>query len=335
MKVFAQITAFVLALALVFVSCTNQDKTEEKEQPVEPTVNYEETSNWLALPEVIDREVDCFYVYPTVSNSETGSMDINSESERLLAQGIYEAQATVYEDDTNMFAPYYRQMSTGVKMPEDNPDFLATDTEEFKQGAKDVEAAFNYYIDNLNEGRPFIIAGHSQGTMALIELIKNRFGADPELRERMVAAYFIGYTVTDEELEEAGLTFAQGETDTGVLIAYNTQSPTSVGGPMLMEGANCINPLNWKTDDTMAVKEDNFGARFYVDSTGEFIREVPMYCSAQINTETGGLMVEIPEGEELDIGPYPEGVYHRFDYAFFYRNLQKNVRDRIQAYLNK
>jgi hypothetical protein len=60
-----------------------------------------------------------------------------------------------------------------------------------------VEVAFNYYIDNLNQGRPFILAGHSQGTMALIDLIKNRFGNDPELRDRLVAAYFIGYTVTD------------------------------------------------------------------------------------------------------------------------------------------
>jgi hypothetical protein len=104
---------------------------------------------------------------------------------------------------------------------------------------------------------------------------------------------------------------------------------------MLMPGAICINPINWKTDGTPATKEENLGARFYNDATGEFLREVPAYCGAQINTETGGLIVGIPEGEELEIGPYPEGVYHRFDYAFFYRNIQKNVKDRIQAFLNK
>jgi len=212
---------------------------------------------------------------------------------------------------------------------------LATDTAEFKQGALDVQDAFEYYITNLNNGRPFIIAGHSQGTMALIELIKNTFGDDEELRSRMVAAYLIGYTVTDDDLAKSGLTAAQGAYDTGVVITYNTQSPTSVGGPMLMEGAHCINPLNWKTDATYAPASENLGARFYNDSTGEFIREVVGYSDAQIDVETGALTTTIPEGEDLDIGAYPEGVYHRYDYAFWYRNLQQNVGDRIDAYLQK
>jgi hypothetical protein len=104
---------------------------------------------------------------------------------------------------------------------------------------------------------------------------------------------------------------------------------------MLMAGAHCINPLNWKTDDTYAPASENMGARFYNDSTGEFLREVENYSDAEINPETGALMTTIPEGEELDIGAYPEGVYHRYDYAFWYRNLEKNVGDRIDAYLNQ
>ncbi|ADN35603.1 DNA repair and recombination protein RadA [Methanolacinia petrolearia DSM 11571] len=293
-------------------------------------VDYSDSYNWLSLPGV-DKEVDVFYVYPTVSANESGSMVISDDVDRALAQGIFEAQASVYEPSANVFAPYYRQMSTGVSMT--SADELATDTPEFKQGAADVQDAFEYYIENLNEGRPFIIAGHSQGTMALIELIKNRFGDDEELRSRMVAAYLIGYTVTDDDLAQAGLTAATGANDTGVVVTYNTQSPTSVGGPMLMAGAHCINPLNWKTDDTYASASENLGARFYNDSTGEFIREVANYSDAQINMTSGALMTNIPEGEELDIGPYPEGVYHRYDYAFWYRNLEQNVKDRIKAYI--
>ncbi|MBC8181448.1 DUF3089 domain-containing protein [candidate division KSB1 bacterium] len=212
---------------------------------------------------------------------------------------------------------------------------LATDTEEFKQGAVDVEDAFDYYIENLNNDRPFIIAGHSQGTMTLIELIKNRFGNDAELRNRMVAAYLIGYTVTDVDLSTAVLTAAQNATDVGVVITYNSQSVTSAGGPMLMDGAHCINPLNWKTDSTPADSTQNLGAVFFNDETGEFIREVNHYCGAQIDMETGALTTTIPDGEDLDIGSYSEGVYHRYDYAFWYRNLQKNVGDRIDAYYAK
>lgn len=292
-------------------------------------IDYSDTYNWLSQPKP-EKEVDVFYVYPTVSSNESGSMLISDDTDRALAQGILKAQASVYESNANIFAPYYRQMTTGVDM---SGCALATDTAEFKQGAEDVSAAFDYYIENLNEGRPFILAGHSQGTMALIELIKNRFGDDEELRSQMVAAYLIGYTVTDDDLKKAGVAAAEGRDDTGVVITYNTQSPTSVGGPMLMEGAHCINPLNWKTDSTYANASENLGARFYDDATGEFLREVVNYSDAQINMETGALTTTIPKGENLDIGSYPEGVYHRYDYAFWYRNLEQNVGERIAAYL--
>ncbi len=341
---------FVLSVCLIFAGgCVGEEDSVPEEEmagdatarPVKPVpgetesapgVDYSDPYNWLSLP-VTEKEVDVFYVYPTVSQNESGSMIITDDVDRALAQGIFEAQASVYESSANIYAPYYRQMSTGVTMT--SPDELATDTPEFRRGAADVQDAFEYYIENLNEGRPFIIAGHSQGTMALIELIKNRFGDDEELRSRLVAAYLIGYTVTDEDLAKAGLTVATGAADTGVVVTYNTQSPASVGGPMLMEGAHCINPLNWKTDSTYASASENQGARFYDDSTGEFLREVEDYSDARINMTTGALMTVIPEGEELDIGPYPEGVYHRYDYAFWYRNLEENVKDRIEAYISK
>lgn len=295
------------------------------------TIDYQDPYFWLSLPS-IEKEVDVFYVYPTVSSNPDGFMNVTDNGERALAQGIFDAQASVYASHANVFAPYYRQMSTAVTA---GPDMLATDTKEFKQGAVDVEDAFVYYIENLNNGRPFIIAGHSQGTMALIELIKNRFGDDKDLRDRMVAAYLIGYTVTDEDLAKAGLNAAQSADDTGVVITYNTQSVTSEGGPMLMAGAHCINPLNWKTDETIAPASENLGARFYNDSTGEFLREEPRYSGAQINLTSGALTTTLPAGEDLDIGPYSEGVYHRYDYAFWYRNLEQNVADRIGAYLNR
>ena len=68
-----------------------------------------------------------------------------------------------------------------------------------------------------------------------------------------------------------------------------------------------------------------------------FICFLLLLCAgAQIDVKTGALMTTIPEGEDLDVGPYfPKDVYHMFDYAFWYRNLQQNVGDRIKAYLQK
>lgn len=317
--------AGLLGLSLLFSGSCSASGSDDG-------IDYADSHNWISIPSP-EKEVDVFYVYPTVSGNPNGYMDIDSDDERALAQGIFAAQASLFESRANVFAPYYRQMSTRVNMTEGQ---LATDTPEFKRGAADVQDAFDDYISRLNPDRPFILAGHSQGTMALIELIKNRFGENAELRDRLVAAYLIGYTVTDRDLETAGLTAAESADDTGVVITYNTQSPTSAGGPMLMEGAHCINPLNWKTDGTYAASADNLGARFYNDSTGVFLPpERAGYCDARINPDTGALMTNIPEGESLAIGPYSEGVYHRYDYAFWYRNLEENVRVRIEAFLSR
>ena len=321
------IISLILAL---FISC----EKDEEETNEGNRIAYENSENWVSLA-TVTKNVDVFYVYPTVSSNTSGSMDITDTDERALAQGIFDAQASVFESATNVFAPYYRQMSTKVDMTGIE---LATDTKEFKQGAVDVQDAFDYYINNLNQGRPFIIAGHSQGTMALIELIKNKFGDAPDLRNRMVAAYLIGYTVTDSDLSISGLTAAQDSTDMGVVITYNTQSATSQGGPMAMVGAHCINPLNWKTDDTPAPNELNKGAVFFDDATGTFQKEETNYCGAQIKTitDTDGntkrVLTTTTISEDLEIGPYSEGVYHRFDYSLWYRNLEQNVSDRINAY---
>ncbi|MDD4127585.1 MAG: DUF3089 domain-containing protein, partial [Methanomicrobium sp.] len=89
-------------------------------------VDYADSYNWLSLPEA-EKEVDVFYVYPTVSSNASGSMLICDDVDRALAQGILKAQAGVYESSANVFAPYYRQMSTGVTMTDTG---LATDTDE-------------------------------------------------------------------------------------------------------------------------------------------------------------------------------------------------------------
>lgn len=325
-NIFRALIMLTFAFLVVLSNACNKD------DELETTVDYESSSNWVAKPSP-EKAVDVFYVYPTVSSNENGAMDIENDDERALAQGIFQAQASVFQASANVFAPYYRQMSTNVDM---TGVALATDTKEFKQGAVDVQDAFEYFIENLNNNRPFIIAGHSQGTMALIELIKEKFGDDQALRDRLVAAYLIGYTVTDSDLDMANLNAAQNATDLGVVVTFNTQSMTSEGGPMLMEGAHCINPLNWKTDGQEADSTQNLGAVFYDDATGEFIREVPNYCNAII-LDNGGLGANIPtaDADTLIFGPYNPGVYHRFDYAFWYRNIEKNVEDRIEAYLNK
>lgn len=297
-------------------------------------LNYADSLNWLSIPHAI-KNIDVFYLYPTVSNNERGIMDVTNDDERDLAKGVFKAQASLFMETCNTFAPYYRQVSTTGRP--DQEGVSPTDCDEFHITMTDVLDSFEYFLNELNNDRPFIVAGHSQGAMAMLELLKCRFSYDQKLRSRLVAAYIIGCTVTNDDLKTANIHAARHANDTGVIITFNTQSYTSQGGPMLTEGAHCINPLNWRTDANHAQATKNKGARIYNNSTGKFLYEINNYCDAQINIETGGLMTKLhqTEIEKLDFGDYDDGVYHRYDYAFWYRNLQENVHNRIRAFLEK
>ena len=298
----------------------------EAEAPAKP--DYDQATGWLARPSSIDKPVDVFYVYPTIyMGTSPMNMDVGDEALRAAAQGCLAKQASVYSGQANLFAPYYRQMSiAGLKAGEssyENPYF--------RVGVGDVERAFDYYLEHLNGGRPFILAGHSQGTNVLIDLMKRRF-RDESLQKRLVAAYLIGYSVTDKDLKACPwMKIAQHVDDTGVIITYNTQAPNATDSPVLLPGAKCVNPLSWTTSDTYAGKDLNAGAVFF-DKQGKIDRDVPHYCSARIEPFSGALVTQVPEDLGTGNAAFPPGVYHAYDYTFYYRNLERNVGERIRAY---
>ncbi len=65
----------------------------------------------------------------------------------------------------------------------------------------DVYAALDYYFKHYNQGRPFILAGHSQGSMMLKIALTDYFKEHTDYLERMVAAYVIGFSITTDDLE--------------------------------------------------------------------------------------------------------------------------------------
>jgi len=309
--------------------------------PTKP--NYVDDHSWVAKSISISKPVDVFYVYPTIYVAKTPpNMDVSDPQLRKNAEGLLIAQAGIYSPYANLFAPFYRQQSAATQSMEPNnggQDAFADPL--FLPGYHDVERAFDYYTEHLNPDRPFIFAGHSQGSMVVIHLLRNRL-QDPELQKRMVAAYAIGYTVKKGDLDShPWMKLAHGETDTGVVITFNTQGKNAKGSPVLLDDAVAINPLNWETDGTPAPREMNIEAVFFNDSTGEVLERIPHFAGAYIDTETGALIatdMQTPQSDKIDLvnmGRWPSEVYHRFDYAFWYGNLKKNVKKRIDAYLAK
>ena len=123
-----------------------------------------------------------------------------------------------------------------------------------------------------------------------------------------------------------------------MIVSFNSEADTITHSLMIPEGTktNPINPLNWKTDGTAADKSLNKGACF-TDYSGNIVEEIPALTGAYIDSTRGALKVtdvtpaDYPAG--LDI--FEDGVYHLYDYQFFYRNLQENVAVRLNAYLSE
>lgn len=330
-----KLSLFLCLLALLYLPLSavagtdNTPKaTADQHSGVPDCPDYSKDKTWSRKPANPDKPVDVFYIYPTIyPDVYPENMDINNKTLRDRADHLMTAQAGVYSSSANLFAPYYRQ----VTFAHLDPKADTFHDQYFRIGADDVQRAFNYYLANLSDGRPFILAGDSQGSVALLDLLRQRFH-DPALQKRLVAVYLIGYSVTPDDLKTyPWLKIAQKADDTGAIITFNTQAPGASGSPVLRPGAACVNPLSWTTGSAPADKSLNLGAVFFNDTTDAIEREVPGYCGCQCDAKTGALLATPPD--DLPVGHFPAGVYHKYDYALWYRNLEKNVAQRVQAYL--
>ncbi|MFH1440429.1 MAG: DUF3089 domain-containing protein [Candidatus Omnitrophota bacterium] len=294
-----------------------------------PGPDYDDKENWMFIPGNPEEfEVDVFWVYPTVYNSKDNwNMPLDDEGAKKKAKNATLKFIGVFRESSNLYAPYYRQAGGCVLSADksDNEKVLGVAIE-------DVKHAFNYYLSHFNNGRPFIIAGHSQGANVLLKMMKDLFSSE-SIREKLIAAYIIGWSVTEEDLKDYSfLKIAKTPEETGGIITYNTVADGFQDkSPTILPGAAVVNPLIWTTSEEIAPATFNQGAVFLNADLSETI--VPNYTSAQI--KNGGLVIPrvIDEGQ-LDM-PFGPGIYHNYDYLFFYENIRENVKKRIETFLTK
>lgn len=321
----AAILAVFLVIALFFGGCA----------PQAVGVDYSKAENWAYLPvgETLTKDCDVFFVAPTVYLGTTDSHSMNLGDEETKAQflGATNMEKGLYDGDANFFAPYYRQAALNAYTMED-----AAAAPYFDLAYQDVSQAFDQYMKDYNQGRPIILAGFSQGSEMLLRLMAEKFD-DPALSDQLVAAYLIGWRVTPEDLTNYPfLKMAQHSGDTGVIVSFNSEAEGIQTSLIVPDKTLGINPLNWKTDATPAVASENKGAVF-TDYAGGIVKEVPNLTGAYLDPIRGTLRVT-----DVSLADFPpvldifqEGVYHLYDYQFFYRNLQENVTQRIGNFLGE
>ena len=226
----------------------------------------------------------------------------------------------------NFYAPYYRQMIfEAYSQPEDTVARLA------QTAACDVNDAFQYYMAHYNNGRPFFVVGHSQGSQMLIELLKH--GMTEEQRKLMVAAYCIGYHVTAEELADypEALRPAVDSTETGRLIVFNSVTDTTAIGMVSRNDVVGINPLTWTMATDTVPAEFHLGMAKY-NAARDSVLIVPcptrtyLYQHTTVCPDLDPEMVFVPAYEQI----FPKGNLHFADSWLFGGNVLENMRCRLR-----
>ena len=294
-------------------------------------IDYAKVENWAYLEEgTDDQQVDLFFLCPTVDLGKDGhiNMNLGDEETKTSFLGATNMELGIYENCT-VYAPYYRQMTLSAYRDANSEAYLQT-------AYADVKAAFLYYYENYNNGRPFVLAGFSQGAEMGMRLMQDVF-SDAKYVDNLVAAYLIGWRVTEKDIAgKPWMRMAEGERDTGCIVSFEAEAPAVTDSFVVPAGTRAlsINPLNWKTDGTPAPATLNLGACF-TDYAGEITREIPRLTGAYLDATRGTL--KAPDVSPADYPPvldlFAEGEYHLYDYQFFYRNLQENVAVRTDAFL--
>ena len=312
-------------------------------ETVKPT-DYSKSTSWLARPSQRQYAADVIYFYPTAyirTKPETEPLicDIDNASMKAAAIDIYKKQALVFETAADIYAPFYRQIDGkyALALSEDKKDALLAGVP-----LADAEAALDYYFDHYNDGRPYILAAHSQGSNVLRLLLADYMKKHPDRYKNMVAAYVLGYSIDRDYLNaNKNLKFAEGAKDTGVIISYNTEAPVVIGNdPVWLPGSVAINPLSWTRSEERASSADNLGSLTKELDDGTVSLEIPGIADAYINPDRCTVVCSTVDQAKYEMPKamspiFGSGIYHGCDYSFYFMNIRQNARDRIKAFLEQ
>ncbi len=312
----------VVTLTLAFLSlsltvCCKTNNANGKAEFIPTAPDYNNPQMWYRNEASNDTGADVFYIvstwetdWKTKDGRTCHYADVWNPRHRA-DMSIEQRKAAGYMKDAGrFFAPYYRHttIETWATLNED------TIHQRTRMPMDDVKKAFDHYLAHENNGRPIIIAGFSQGGMAVVELLKH---ISDETMKRVVAAYVLGYKVTPQDtIECKRIRAAQDSTDTGVTICYNTVKDVRFIQPVVSTPcALCINPVNWRTDATPATLHDSITIRV---SPEHHVLVVNGYSGSEYKPILGFLNV---------------GDIHSCEPWLYSNNLRRNMRLRVTKWM--
>lgn len=298
-------------------------------------LDYSRQENWLVIPEKspsffkdrnldsgLINKVDVFFIFPTILTDYAdprwnAEMTDTSWKNDALNKAI-RFQASAWLECGRMFAPFYQQAHLKAY------DYLdGRGREALLYAYEDIRASFIYYLAYYNQGRPFILAGHSQGCTQLMLLIHEFIDQKP-LSEKLIAAYLPGIGIDSNEFKS--IPFMKNPEQTGGFVTWNTmnQAPDNDLYPLWYKGKACINPVTWDLSASTERKQHK-GFLYTNNQCYSHVFETQLIDGVIcVKNFRSPFQMAIKKYKNLHVG----------DINLFWKDIEENSKNRIKKYLS-
>lgn len=298
--------------------------------------DYSLKSTWAALPDQIPvglkarisdtslyQYADVFYVYPTLNTAKTDRrwnvpLEDAAQQKKVLETAL-PFQGSAFAEAGRFYAPFYRSAhlrSYYVADPKGK--------EALEFAYNDVRAAFLYYMEHYNNGRPIILAGHSQGSTHCGLLLQEFFDGKP-LQNQLIAAYLPGIGILPSELQNIPLLTAPEQT--GGYVAWNTfkKHIDQKAYNKWYKGRAVVNPITWTLASSTS-KEQHKGFLYFDGKVYAQLFEAHLM--------DGAIWIDRPKGKFFWLSLTMRN-YHIGDINLFWKDIRDNAQIRVRSYIEK
>jgi len=325
-------------IILFLISCKTYKPNYSFENKKISQTDYSILSNWAAHPEKFDESdktpegdtatydgivADIFFLHPTTyigdKNQDQWNASIDDQVlNKKTDEGAIRFQASAFNHAGRVYAPRYRQAHLHAYFTDDK----ISAKKAFDLAYEDVKNAFEYFVKNLNHGRPIIIASHSQGTNHAEQLIEDYFVNKP-LEQKLVVAFLIGMPVENKRFGE--IKPCSNADEIGCFVSWRTFKKGHVLPEKYTLDSICVtNPLSWLCNGKYMAKSANKGTLLF-----EFDKVYKNHIDAQVHHDIlwankpkfcGSIFLRTKN-------------YHVADINFYYFNIRENAVNRVSNYV--